>query len=223
MANRYYKKIYCTTDSKWEYEWEGTSTPLTVCPVDGGHSVVSGSGALVDVQDENFAKNNITTSNPSVNDDVDADYSMTSRWFNSSTNKEFVCLDNATGTAVWIETTKSGGSGGMNSNFSWANASEFYLKESNSDYAINAKIPGKASVSTPSKIKALVYVDSTEGGIKIYDVTNANTIAEKTGIVGGWQIVDLGTISNWPSSDADFEIQLKCESEIRVSAIWIEE
>ncbi len=34
-------KIYCETDSKWEYEWG--NTPITVCPIDGGHAVNSNS------------------------------------------------------------------------------------------------------------------------------------------------------------------------------------
>jgi len=34
-------KIYCETDSKWEYEWG--NTPITVCPINGGHAVNSNS------------------------------------------------------------------------------------------------------------------------------------------------------------------------------------
>lgn len=43
--------------------------------------------------------------NPSVTDDVNADYQIGSRWVNTATNEEYVCADNAAGAAVWEHTT----------------------------------------------------------------------------------------------------------------------
>ena len=45
--------------------------------------------------------------------------------------------------------------------------------------------------------------------VKIYDATNAQTIAEATSSGTDMQILSLGTISNLPSGNAQFEIQAK--------------
>ena len=45
------------------------------------------------------------TVDPTVNDDSGDGYKVGSRWINVTDNKEFVCLDNSAGAAVWSETT----------------------------------------------------------------------------------------------------------------------
>ncbi len=61
--------------------------------------------------------------------------------------------------------------------------------------------------------KVFVLIDYNGVGtvdMKIFDVTNAQTIAEKTGITtSGIEILDLGTISNLPSANAQFEVQFR--------------
>jgi len=52
-----------------------------------------------------------SSANPTVNDDGSAGYVVGSRWVNVSTDKEWVCLDNSTGAAVWTETTATAGGG----------------------------------------------------------------------------------------------------------------
>lgn len=44
-------------------------------------------------------------------DDVTLFYSVGSRWFDTTNDKEYVCLDNSDGAAVWTETTGGGGGG----------------------------------------------------------------------------------------------------------------
>ena len=51
------------------------------------------------------------TQAPTVNNDIDEGYAVGSRWFDVTNDKEYVCLDNTDGAAVWIETTQSGGGG----------------------------------------------------------------------------------------------------------------
>jgi len=51
------------------------------------------------------------TQAPTVNNDTDEGYAVGSRWFDVTNDKEYVCLDNTDGVAVWTETTQSGGGG----------------------------------------------------------------------------------------------------------------
>jgi len=62
-------------------------------------------------------------------------------------------------------------------------------------------------------LKAILSSNSggDTGSVKIFDVTNSLTIAEGTGLVltTAPAIHDLGAISNLPTADAVFEIQIK--------------
>lgn len=49
MTTIYKKRIYCTTDSQWEYKLDEDDTALTVCPIDSGHTVNVSSFQIVDV------------------------------------------------------------------------------------------------------------------------------------------------------------------------------
>lgn len=44
-------------------------------------------------------------SNPTVNNDATSGYSWGSRWLNTTTHNEFVCLDPSAGAAIWKQTT----------------------------------------------------------------------------------------------------------------------
>lgn len=46
MSIIYKYRIYCKTDEKFEYVWD--TTPPTICPIDGGHSVESASVLAID-------------------------------------------------------------------------------------------------------------------------------------------------------------------------------
>ncbi len=71
------------------------------------HSVTKSDVSLGNV--ENLKVNLTATTDPTVNDDTGDGYSVGSRWVNTSTDKEYVCLDASTGAAVWLETTALGG------------------------------------------------------------------------------------------------------------------
>ncbi len=47
------------------------------------------------------------TQAPTVDNDIDEGYAVGSRWVDITNDKEYVCLDNSDGVAVWTETTKS--------------------------------------------------------------------------------------------------------------------
>lgn len=52
------------------------------------------------------------TTAPSTGDDSADGYVVGSRWIDTTNDKEYVCLDNSAGAAVWTETTGAGGGGG---------------------------------------------------------------------------------------------------------------
>lgn len=47
---------------------------------------------------------------PDADNDIDEGYVVGSRWIDVTADKEYVCLDNTDGAAVWTETTSAGGS-----------------------------------------------------------------------------------------------------------------
>lgn len=86
---------------------------------------------------------------------------------------------------------------------------------------------GTTLLGSPTNIKAIVHVKTAlkPGDVRVYDLTNANTICEATGISSLVPIiVDLGTLSNLPSGEVMFEVQAKCPlaDEVYVSGLIIE-
>lgn len=57
---------------------------------------------------DGLKKRTSTTTDPTVNDDGVAGYAVASRWYNTTSDEEFVCLDSSTGAAVWKSTTATG-------------------------------------------------------------------------------------------------------------------
>ena len=70
---------------------------------------------------------------------------------------------------------------------------------------------GTSLAGAIAAIMAVAWADvSTTCAIRIYDVTNAQVICEKTNItVNTKGMADLGTISNLPANPAIFEVQIK--------------
>ncbi len=52
-----------------------------------------------------IGKNNVTTSAPGVTDDTQQGYKIGSRWIDTTSDEEYVCLDSTAGAAVWLSTT----------------------------------------------------------------------------------------------------------------------
>ena len=73
------------------------------------HNVTKSNVGLGNVP--NVKQNLSATSAPTANDDSDDGYAIGSRWIDTTSDKEYVCVDATAGAAVWIETTQSGGGG----------------------------------------------------------------------------------------------------------------
>lgn len=94
--------------------------------------------------------------------------------------------------------------GGANSDFNTVSAT--YVQ------AGVFRFGGTTTLGTPTKIKAIGWKDAatTSWDVKLNDITNATTIATKTGNTGNTaEIVDMGTLSNLPAAEAMFEVQIK--------------
>ena len=107
--------------------------------------------------------------------------------------------------------------------------SQNYLFTKNATYTVLSRFifRGTIALGTPTNIKIVAHVKTAAkpGDVKVYDLTNTETICEVTGINGtSSYIIDLGTISNLPSGEAIFEIQAKdpLGDEIRVSGLIVE-
>jgi hypothetical protein len=59
---------------------------------------------------------NETTTAPTASDDGTADYSIGSRWWDTTADKEYVCLDTTTSNAVWLEIHPDGNYAGVSVN-----------------------------------------------------------------------------------------------------------
>jgi len=102
-------------DLSGSYEPKNANIQAAVTKADANETAISAHGAdtanphsvtkaQVGLGNLDNTKSNSTTSDPSANDDSSGGYSIGSRWYNTSTKDEFVCLDASVGTAVWKST-----------------------------------------------------------------------------------------------------------------------
>ena len=72
---------------------------------------------------------------------------------------------------------------------------------------------GSDIVSSPTNIEVIARADLDTCSVRIYDVTNALIIAEKTAIpTGSTAIYDLGILSNISTGSAIWEVQIKSDN-----------
>jgi hypothetical protein len=186
--------------------------------VDGGlilDGEISATGGLLHktaAETYEAIKTNLSASvAPTTTDDTSAGYAVGSRWIDTTADKEYVCLDATTSTAVWIETTASGGGGQKIQ--SW----EFpaYASKPTGYTKIGTLLwRGSTAMGTPTNIKVVGGVDGT-GGVdyRVQDLTNSTTICEVTGDGSTCPaIIDLGTLSNVTTGEAIWELQINKSS-----------
>jgi len=113
--------------------------------------------------------------------------------------------------------------------FTGSGAGAFFINASSGTYQTVAKFlyAGTDITGIPTKIKVLSRTSNGSGNysVKIFDVTNSMDIAEITAQTNDvFATVDLGTLSNLPAAEAEFEIQMLRGSpgEAQLSSLTIE-
>lgn len=141
------------------------------------------------------------TRNPVATDDGTLGYAIGNRWLNTSTGQLWECADASTGAARWV----------MVASRILADYSKVSTK--NSTYTtVGAFIfGGTDNWGTPIEVLALCGVeDATSLDVRLFDLTNSTVIAESIGVTGAYpSIAVLGAISNLPTAQAVWEIQVK--------------
>jgi len=249
--------IWNDESGAWEFE---------ASPPDGFQVTIEDEGVDLSCLGGSFcpisAKNSWdATLAPGSTDDSDSGYAVGSRWINTTSDLEYVCVDSTVGAAVWVETTAGAGSGEANTSsnagsgegtlakakngidlpikslkegsgialtnnaddvtidavlpsqdLSFSDGSTRYFETSSASYVVVGDLAFQGTDHlTPSAIQAIAWADSgATAGVRIYDVTNSQTIAEKTDITGTTKAaVDLGTLSNLSAGAAVWEVQLQ--------------
>jgi len=108
--------------------------------------------------------------------------------------------------------------------------SQPYIQVKSNDYVVASRFifAGTDLVGKPAKLTILYLVEDSlqTGSIRLYDLTNGNIIAEKTGIDDeDFTILDMGLLSSLPQGNSVLEIQAKTISNghyIRVSSLTME-
>lgn len=153
------------------------------------------------------------TAAPTANDDSGDGFEPGSMWVDVSADKAYICLDATATSAVWTETTQSGSIQTPIEISIGGNAAPQFSTSSTS-YVVAAafRFAGTTALGTPTAMKAIGFKDAspTSWDVQIFDATNANIIATKTGNTGtASELVDMGTLSSLPTGAAIFEVQLK--------------
>jgi hypothetical protein len=181
------------------------------------HVNVSGVDKKITKVHADIHKNNITSSNPTVNSDSNAGYSVGSIWFNSSTSVIFICVDNTVGAAIW---------GSVSPNAT--NQMTFYIKKN--AYVDTSVLQGlMGSTVTVSKVRAYatiapdgadIEIDFNKNGVSfmntvltIADGANAGTSTDFSGtpsLIPGDRIsIDIDQVGSTTPGGNDLMVTLE--------------
>lgn len=151
------------------------------------------------------------TTNPGSTDDINKGYAVGSMWVNTSSKFEFVCVDNTAGAAVWLLLTKET----PDIHLSFGSDLKSYCQCGLTSWDAQRRFifRGTDVIGVPTVFKACVAVSANTGDIRLYDATNSNTIAVVYNFTNtAWGCVSDTPLSNLPSGEALFEVQLKVDN-----------
>lgn len=136
---------------------------------DNPHSVTKAQVGLADVQDLKVKLDGTTA--PTGSNDTTEGYVIGSRWVDVTGDKEYVCLDNSTGVAIWTETTEIStasniGTGGVG----------VFKQKAGYDFEFKKINAGSSKVTiTDDTGNNEVDIDLTEGNIVHQNLSGAGT------------------------------------------------
>lgn len=156
--------------------------------------------------------NTLATTNPTANDDKNNGYGIGSRWINTNLKFEFICVDDSVGAAIWLLLNREI----ADIHMSFGGDLTGYCKCGLTSWDVQRRFifRGTDVLGTPTAFKAIVAVSANTGDIRLYDATNSNIIAVIYNYTNtSWDIVTDSNLSNLPTGEAMFEIQLKVDNE----------
>jgi len=120
-------------------------------------------------------------------------------------------------TKQYVDSQSGGGSGSTDIELCFGGEKDKYgLTTSNSSYEVHTafRFGGTSTLGTPTAIKAVVSLDGGDstGYVKIYDRSNNKTIVSKSFTNDDIHILNLGSLSNLPSNEAVWEVQIKANN-----------
>jgi len=131
------------------------------------------------------------TQAPTVNNDVDEGYAVGSRWVDVTNDKEYVCLDNTDGAAVWTETTGAGGGASELSDLS--------------DVGVTTKTDKFVLVADGDSFESRALVEADISDLGSYAASGANT-----------DITSILNAALYTGRDADNKIDWATDNHLKI-------
>jgi predicted secreted protein len=150
---------------------------------------------------ENLKVNLVAAAPPATTDDTGSGYSVGSRWFDITNDKEYVCMDTTVSAAVWVETTEVNtvsnvGTDGVGV-FKQKNGVDFEFK--------NVHAGSSRVVITDDTANDEIDIDVVHEFHLVYDGNKTSGTVGGSSVSGSWNVRQLNTHYN-PSSSANVSI-----------------
>ncbi len=174
MSNIIRYRYKCQTEGVFIFENRLESDgPPTEC-INEAASIVAGTLSIDKVLPP---KNNyVATSNPGNSDDIDSEYIVGSRWVNTSTDKEYVCVDSSSGAAIWQETTVIDTGETNNASNVGTGGVSIYKQKTGTDFEFKTVNAGSNKISiTDDTGNNEVDIDINESNIIHQNLSGAGT------------------------------------------------
>ena len=159
--------------------------------------------------------------NPTSTDDIDSGFEPGANWLNTETGKIYGCTDNTSGSAIWVDITGLGTVKVLSSidwcytiiSSGYGSIRNYARVKGNTWVSLGVQVFAGTTTWIPSLFKAVAELNSSGTGyIRLYDLTNNETLAEITVTDTSMTIYTDNSLSNLPDSEAVIEVQAKTQN-----------